>query len=140
MKRYTKPIHVPKVMAHRAADSSLALINVVFLLLLFLLVSGTLRPSLPEEFEWAETTAQEGSGSLHGGIVLTRSGEVWYQGMRLDQSALEQVLLEVVVTVDRLPVQVDRETRVEAIAELAEKARAAGIGRLSLVTVEAGRP
>ena len=53
MKRYTKPIHLQELKPHRRADSSLALINVVFLLLLFLLVSGTLRPPcrvLPEDF------------------------------------------------------------------------------------------
>ena len=50
MKRYTKPIHLQELKPHRRADSSLALINVVFLLLLFLLVSGTLRPPLPETY------------------------------------------------------------------------------------------
>ena len=80
MKRYTKPIHLQELKPHRRADSSLALINVVFLLLLFLLVSGTLRPPLPEGFDWAETQQNDGSGKLEGSLVLDRAGTVWFDG------------------------------------------------------------
>ncbi|MEO0980753.1 MAG: hypothetical protein AAFY24_26070, partial [Pseudomonadota bacterium] len=89
MKRYTKPIHLPKPLPSRSADSSLALINVVFLLLLFLLVSGTLRPPLPDAFEWAETTETDGEGEVRNTLVLTRAGALWFEGEVLDEAGVD---------------------------------------------------
>ncbi|PVB63594.1 biopolymer transporter ExbD [Labrenzia sp. 011] len=140
MKRYTKPIHLPRAMAHRAADSSLALINVVFLLLVFLLVAGTLKPTLPEHFEWAETSSGTGNGSIQGSLVLVRSGEVWFEGERLEAAQLETFLQGVSDETDRLAVQVDKRAKMEAVAALADRLRANGIKHLTLVTIEADGP
>lgn len=140
MKRYTRPIHVPQVVKHRTADSSLALINVVFLLLLFLLVAGTLKPSLPDDFAWAETTADTGSGNIQGSLVLAQSGEVWFEGRQLDDAQIEAYLKDVAGVTDRLSVQVDKRSRMEAVAGLADRLRANGIRHLTLVTIEADQP
>lgn len=140
MKRYTKPIHVPQVVKHRAADSSLALINVVFLLLMFLLVAGTLKPALPDDFSWAETTADTGSGNIQGSLVLAQTGEVWLEGRQLDAAQLDAHLAELTGVTDRLSIQVDKRTRMEAVAGLADKLRASGIRHLTLVTIEADQP
>jgi len=136
MKRYTKPIHLQELTPHRRADSALPLINVVFLLLLFLLVSGTLRPPLPEDFSWAETTRNEGAGNIRGGLVLTRGGEVWFEGRLLDDDELTTVLEQAARSSDLLTLQVDKRTRMEAVAAVAAEARSSGFGRLTLVTIE----
>jgi biopolymer transport protein ExbD len=140
MKRYTKPIHLQELSPHRRADSSLPLINVVFLLLLFLLVSGTLRPPLPEDFAWAETSRDEGTGNIRGGLVLTRNGQVWSEGQLLESGDLPAFLLQAARTSDLLTVQVDKRAAMEAVADLAAQARTSGISRLTLVTVEADGP
>lgn len=140
MKRYTKPIHVPKAIKHRAVDSSLALINVVFLLLLFLLVSGTLRPPLPDEFEWAETTAEEGSSDIQSSLVLTQSGKLWFAGSELDEDGLSDYLASKVDGAGPLSVQVDRRARMEYVAELARRLRSKGVRNLSFVTIETDQP
>lgn len=140
MKRYTKPIHLQELVPHRKADSSLALINVVFLLLLFLLVSGTLRPPLPEDFAWAETTRSEGASNIRSGLVLTRTGEAWADGQPLEDADLKEHLRLAAAGSGRLTVQVDRRAGIEAVARLADLARASGFSALSLVTVEAGDP
>ena len=140
MKRYTKPIHLPKPLAHRPADSSLALINVVFLLLLFLLIAGTLRPPLPEDFEWAETNAEDGRGDIQGSLVLTRSGEIWFDGTRLDEEATNDLLQGLGEETDRMSIQVDKRSKIEKIAKLADKLRLHGFRHLTLVTIEAEQP
>jgi len=140
MKRYTKPIHLKEIISHRKADSSLALINVVFLLLLFLLVAGTLRPPLPEDFAWAETVNREGSSNIRGGLVLTRDGTLWVNGRQLDGKELDAHLKTALAASDSLTVQVDKRARMEAVAALAARARSSGLKGLSLVTVEAGGP
>lgn len=140
MKRYTKPIHLPKPLAHRPADSSLALINVVFLLLLFLLVAGTLRPPLPEDFEWAETTVDEGSGDIQRTLVLTRNGELWFDGEPLDRQGIADVLEDMGSDASNLSIQVDKRTKMAEIAGLADLLQASGVRRLTLVTVEKEQP
>ncbi len=139
MKRYTKPIHVPQVTGHRREDGSLALINVVFLLLLFLLVAGTLKPSLPEDFAWAETTVDTGSGNIQGSLVLTQEGEVWFEGRSLGEDDLRAFLESALSVSDRLSVQVDKRARMESVARLADRLKAGGVGHITLVTIEADR-
>jgi biopolymer transport protein ExbD len=138
MKRYTKPIHLQELKPHRKADSSLALINVVFLLLLFLLVSGTLRPPLPEGFDWAETVQDTGSGNLQGSLVLDQDGAVWFEGERFDAAALRSFLEQAARESPRLAIQVDKRAKMEAVSALADQLKASGIRQVSLMTVEAG--
>ncbi|MEM9634345.1 MAG: biopolymer transporter ExbD [Pseudomonadota bacterium] len=140
MKRYTKPIHLPKPLAHRPADSSLALINVVFLLLLFLLVAGTLRPPLPEDFEWAETTVEEGSGDIQRTLVLTRTGELWFDGVPLDRQGVADFLESLGSEVGHLSIQVDKRAKMAEIASLADLLQTHGVRRMTLVTVEKEQP
>ena len=140
MKRYTKPIHLQELKPHRRADSSLALINVVFLLLLFLLVSGTLRPPLPEGFDWAETQQNDGSGKLEGSLVLDRAGTVWFDGEVLAYDDLGSFLEARQSDRLHMVVQVDKRTRMEAVSALADRLKAGGVKRLTLMTVEAGAP
>lgn len=140
MKRYTKPIHLQELKPHRRADSSLALINVVFLLLLFLLVSGTLRPPLPEGFDWAETQQNDGSGKLEGSLVLDRAGTVWFDGEVLAYDDLDPFLEARQSDRLHMVVQVDKRTRMEAVSALADRLKAGGVKRLTLMTVEAGAP
>ncbi|MES0882277.1 ExbD/TolR family protein [Roseibium sp. SCP14] len=140
MKRYTKPIHLPKPLVHRPADSSLALINVVFLLLLFLLVAGTLRPPLPEDFEWAETTVEEGSGDIQRALVLTKDGELWFEGEPLDRQGVADFLKNLGNNAGHLSIQVDKRAKMAEIASLADLFQANGVRRLTLVTVEKEQP
>lgn len=140
MKRYTKPIHLPKPLANRRADSSLALINVVFLLLLFLIISGTLRPPLPERFEWASTRSMEGRGDIANSLVLARSGAIWSQGAPVEEGELDGVLQALAARTDRLSLQVDKGARVGAIAAFAARLKQAGVTQITFVTVEAERP
>jgi len=137
MKRYTKPIHLPKPMPQRSDGSALALINVVFLLLLFLLVAGTLRPPLPEDFDWAETTSDSGRGDIQGSLVLTQSGEIWFEGGPRAQAEAEDVFRSIAEKTDRLSVQVDKRADIAAVARLANRLKEHGIERLTLVTIEA---
>lgn len=140
MKRYTKPIHLPKPLPSRSADSSLALINVVFLLLLFLLVSGTLRPPLPDAFEWAETTETDGEGQVRNTLVLTRTGDIWFEGEVLDEAGVDGFLADLAGQKRTLSVQVDRHAQMADVARLAKRMRTAGVERLSFVTIEAEEP
>ncbi|MBN9670386.1 ExbD/TolR family protein [Roseibium aggregatum] len=140
MKRYTKPIHLPKTMPQRSDNSALALINVAFLLLLFLLVAGTLRPPLPEDFAWAETSTGSGQGDIQNGLVLTKTGDLWFEGRLLSVEETEDLLKAIAANAERVSVQVDKRAEMAAVAGLADRLRGHGVKELSLVTIEADGP
>ncbi len=140
MKRYTKPIHLPKPSRRPSDSGALALINVVFLLLMFLLVAGTLRPPMPEDFAWAETTNDGGQGNIREGLVLTHSGDVWFEGETVVPEETDALAATLAGRSDQVILQVDKRTDVKLVAELAERLSVAGIRQLSLVTVEAEQP
>jgi len=137
MKRYTKPIHLPEIVRRRKADSSLALINVAFLLLLFLIVAGTLRPSLPDDFQWAQTAAETGAASIQGTLVLDQDGSVFLDGQRLEGAGRQTRLENLSALTDEVVIQVDRRTRMGALSSLAAELRSLGVRKVSLITVEA---
>ncbi|GAA0781642.1 hypothetical protein E1180_21205 [Roseibium denhamense] len=140
MRRYTKPIHLPKPPPSRPPDSSLALINVVFLLLVFLLVSGTLRPPLPDAFEWAETASKTGGGPLQGSFAIDRDGSIWFAG---EMIGAEDIVTTVPLAGSgngTLTVQVDRRAPMAAIAKVTARLEGSGITALSLVTIDAEGP
>lgn len=137
MKRYSKPIHLSRPIAGPKRDSSLALINVVFLLLVFLLVSGTLRQPLPDDFDWAVTTSETGGGAVQGSLVVDQGGAIWRGGELLSRQEVEDHLARAAAGDRRVSVQVDKRAPMRAISELAAQSRAAGIIKMSLITVEA---
>ncbi|TYC50431.1 hypothetical protein FMN50_23470 [Rhodobacterales bacterium] len=139
MRRYTKPIHLPKAISKRSDSGALALINVVFLLLMFLLIAGTLRPTMPEDFAWAETTSASGTGDITQSLALTRTGELWFEGRALSEDEIADVIERLAGNTTHLSVQVDKRTRMEDIAGFAERVKAHGVQRLTLVTVEEGK-
>ncbi|WP_420415065.1 biopolymer transporter ExbD [Roseibium sp.] len=137
MKRFSKPIHLPELIKGPKRDSSLALINVVFLLLVFLLVSGTLRPPLPNEFDWAETTSDNGGGTLQGSLVLDRTGGIWLGAEKLSDPEIDKLLADLAVGGGKLSLQVDRRAQMSSVSAVAKRAKEFGLKTLSLITVEA---
>lgn len=138
MKRFSKPIHLPEIVTGPKRDSSLALINVVFLLLVFLLVAGSLRPPLPQEFEWAETTAEdEAEGAIQGSLALDKNGTVWDGTNLLEATELSNRLTSLAGAGGSLTLQVDRRTSIRSLNVIADQARKAGLKKLTLITVEA---
>lgn len=140
MKRYSKPIHLPELITGPKRDSSLALINVVFLLLVFLLVSGTLRPPLPNDFDWAETTSDYGGGPLQGSLALDQEGNIWEGVKQLSEDELNRLLAHIAAGDGKLSLQVDRRAQMSAVTAIANRAKVSGLNTLSLITVEAAGP
>lgn len=95
---------------------------------------------MPEGFDWAETQQNDGSGKLEGSIVLDRAGTVWFDGEVLAYDDLGPFLEARQSDRTHMVVQVDKRARMEAISALADRLKAGGVKRLTLMTVEAGAP
>jgi len=69
--------HTPNKKRHR--EPTITLINVVFLMLVFFLIAGTLAPPLDPDLKLVETRDLEGREPPDA-LVITADGKMMYQG------------------------------------------------------------
>lgn len=67
----------------RKRDSTIALINVVFLMLIFFLIAGTIAPPLEPDLELVDTSGLEGREPPDA-LVLRKDGTLSFRGMLTD--------------------------------------------------------
>ena len=70
----------------RKRDSTIPLINVVFLMLIFFLIAGTVAPSLNPDLELVDTSGLEGREPPDA-LVLLKDGTLSFRGMATDPAA-----------------------------------------------------
>ena len=67
----------------RTRDSTIPLINVVFLMLIFFLIAGQLAPPLDTDLELADTSGLEGREPPDA-LVLRRDGTLTFRGTQIE--------------------------------------------------------
>lgn len=80
-------------MAKRREPDLTGLINVVFLILVFFIVAGALRPFAVRDLELAKVAGESGSAGASA-LVIERSGEIIYQGRAVDLAELARLVGE----------------------------------------------
>lgn len=70
----------------RKRDPTIALINVVFLMLIFFLIAGTVAPPLDPDLTLADTTGLEGREPPDA-LVLHRDGALSFRGTPVDEAS-----------------------------------------------------
>ncbi|SRR5690606_36123402 len=141
MRRRTKSVFLPTPARLRTGrDGSLALINVVFLLLVFLLAAGTLRPALPPGLELAETLHGEGRSDPFGAVMLDAEGRLWVSGQQIAIEDLGSAIAARSDPARQLTLLIDRRVTSDRIAAVADRLQAAGIGEITLVTQHRAEP
>ena len=70
----------------RARESTIALINVVFLMLIFFLIAGTVAPPLDPDLKLVDTAGLEGREPPDA-LVLGEDGGLRFRGMPTDAAA-----------------------------------------------------
>jgi biopolymer transport protein ExbD len=71
----------------RAGEPTLALINVVFLLLVFFLIAGTITPPRPGDVTLARVDAQD-PPAAPAVLAITAEGRLFRAGVEIDEAAL----------------------------------------------------
>lgn len=124
----------------RQRESTIALINIVFLMLIFFLIAGTLAPSLDSEVSLIMTGDAE-QAAPPDALFVTRDGRLKAQGREtdvggfLDSLRAQQTDSDAAVAVK---IAADRELPAERLIEVIDQFRTAGIDRVSIVTERAG--
>ncbi|WP_244423600.1 ExbD/TolR family protein [Nitratireductor pacificus] len=128
--------------AARERESTVTLINIVFLMLIFFLVAGTLTPPLDGEVTLISTTDAERS-EPPGALFVTRDGALRVKGAEVDAAgfvaqrraqseAPDSETLEITVAADRdLPAS--------RLVDIVGALKAAGASKISIITERAGQ-
>ncbi|MDA7948935.1 MAG: biopolymer transporter ExbD [Hyphomicrobiaceae bacterium] len=102
-------MQIPVEASKRSGDENIVpMINIVFLLLIFFLLSGTLSQRPPFELDPVSTTLQPPSEAPQNGLFVSAKGDLYFRGEMISVQALSHAVsaadgnLEVVVD-RRLP-------------------------------------
>lgn len=118
-------------------DDLIPLINVIFLLLIFFMIAGTLshRPSV--EVSFVETAVSPATQPPQDTLIVTADGTAYYEGSPVAPEDLESVLATD-GTLDReapFPVVVDRAVTMSALKPISDGLKRSGLARLRIITL-----
>jgi len=116
------------------SEPTIGLINVVFLMLIFFLIAGTIAPSPEQGLELVQITDPDQRLPDHA-LVLGPDGTVRFQGAETDAAAYVETLTEARVA----RIMPDRNAPAAALVRLSHELRAAGAERV-LVMGERAMP
>ncbi len=117
--------------SRRKRDATISLINVVFLMLVFFLIAGTVAPPLDPDLELVDTSGLEGSEPPDA-LVLHANGELSYRGSPSDPATY-------MAGHDTGPVRIvpDRNALAPRLIEVTGSLRRLGASSVILVTEQA---
>jgi len=115
----------------RKRDSTIALINVVFLMLIFFLIAGRLAPPLDPELQLVDTAGLEGSEPPDA-LIMRADGSLSFRGVPVDAAGYMGVH-------GAGPVRIvpDRKVPGARLVEVAGELRRNGASSVILVTEQA---
>jgi len=135
-------MRLPDTRSLNKGDSIVPLINIVFLLLVFFLLAGTLSPRPPFEMETVSTELAPPAGAPADAVFVSAEGRIAYHGVELSVDALTARLAEEGRGSgdDPVEVQLDRRLLAQDLFPILEALSRARLDKLRLVTErEAGR-
>lgn len=121
----------------RKSEGTIALINVVFLMLIFFLIAGTLTPPLDPEVSLAETRLAEGSEPPDA-LFATATGELRARGQTVTVEGFMRARAEA-ETDGSIRLAADRNLPAVELIDIVAALKAAGAQSVHIVT-ELARP
>lgn len=123
----------------RQRESTIALINIVFLMLIFFLIAGTLSPPLDRDIRLISTTTAEGAAPPDA-LFVTSEGLLRTQGELIDPAAyVENLKADADQEQPQIKLAADRDLPATRLIEIVGTLREVGAGRISIVTERVAR-
>ncbi|WP_011580775.1 MULTISPECIES: ExbD/TolR family protein [Chelativorans] len=128
-------LRLSRPLPRRQRESTIALINVVFLMLVFFLVAGSLAPPIDKEIELISTAMTEPSAPPDA-LFVTGEGELRARGETTTVAAFIEDLTAGGTEADEIEVKLaaDRNLPAVRLIEIVGELRQAGAARISIVT------
>ncbi|UOA27826.1 biopolymer transporter ExbD [Pseudosulfitobacter sp. DSM 107133] len=114
-------------------EPTIALINVVFLMLVFFMVAGTLAAPLDPDLKLVETADLQSEAPADA-LVIGADGTLTHRGQPVGVAAFMVAVPAVLETARMIP---DRAAPAHTVIETARALRAAGVARVVIVTEKA---
>lgn len=125
---------VKKAARQSAEENIIPLINVVFLLLIFFLLAGTLAPRPPFELEPVPAMQSPDVDVPVGALYVSPTGALFYEGRMLQMADLAAAVRPASADGKPLEILMDRRLKGEALFPVIETLGRAGITKVRLLT------
>ncbi|MCT8266536.1 biopolymer transporter ExbD [Afifella sp. JA880] len=116
-------------------DDLVPLINVVFLLLIFFLLAGTLMPAPSAPVDYVRAGAEPAPSIPANAVYVDAEGITYFDGEQLTGEALRQRLAAAEPGADKIPLVLDRSVTMERLKPVFDDLTAAGLAKVELMTV-----
>ena len=120
-------------------DGIVPLINIVFLLLIFFLIVGTIAPTPDISVAYPETEESPVTRAPTDAVYVSAGGYISYRGAAVDLDGLPAVVIADPTFLERgtLPVAVDRNLPAPELAPVLGVLAGAGVTSVRLITLRA---
>ena len=126
-------IRLPRPREARQRETTIALINIVFLMLIFFLIAGTVTPPLDREVTLISTVEAE-AAEAPDALFVTADGMLRARGA---ETTVERFLTEREAAGGTVKLAADRDLAAIRLIEVVGELRAAGVETVSVVTERA---
>ena len=115
-------------------ENIVPLINIVFLLLVFFLLAGTLAPRPPFEIEAIETRESPPAELTASALFVSASGRLFYRGRPTGLAELPGLVEAAHDADEPFEIVLDRRLRAELLFPIVATLAEAGVARIRLLT------
>ncbi|GLQ38850.1 hypothetical protein GCM10007908_24700 [Rhizobium albus] len=119
-----------------APENTITLINVVFLMLIFFLVAGSLTPPIDQEVSMISTSEAERTAPADT-LAIRADGSLWYRGQPVTLETWAAEYTDGENAADRPKLLVDRALPASDLIEIASGLRALGVETVTVMTERA---
>ncbi|NCP04475.1 MAG: biopolymer transporter ExbD [Deltaproteobacteria bacterium] len=112
------------------------LVDVVFLLLLFFMLTSHLMQEPAIKIKLPESKTAEAKDERVKTILITKDGEIYFMDKRVDLNKLQMAIKEGVkdIQIDFLRIKADRDADVGTLISVIDEVRLGGVRNYSIVT------
>jgi biopolymer transport protein ExbD len=128
-------IHLPRPRAARQRENTIALINIVFLMLIFFLIAGTLTPPLDRDVSLI-AAPRSNPAEPPEALFITADGQLRWHG-RETSVATFLASRSAASTEEEIKIAADRSLPAERLIDIVGELRAGGAKRIVVVTERA---
>jgi len=115
------------------SEPTIALINIVFLMLIFFLVAAQISPPLERDLDLISTQDLAGDEPPDA-LVISAEGELSYRGATVTPAQYVTIRQETVPELDALRLVPDRDLAATQLIEIGGQLQALGVKRIFIVT------
>lgn len=119
-------------------ENTIPLINVVFLILIFFLLAGTLTTQDAREIKPPETVHIAESEVPDGALFMDAEGLLKFRGQPVDVESAVQRFSAIASSEDPVKIYADRSAEAKALMVLVEKLNRGGVTNVVLITLRKG--